>query len=291
LLTLFQILKPMTKETAIKLFNEKQIRTFWDNEKGKWYFSVIDVLGILTESSNPNTYWRVLKKRLSDEGNESVTNCNALKMLAADGKMRLTDVADTEQLFRLIQSIPSPKAEPFKLWLAQVGRERMDEIEDPEIGIDRLMATYLRKGYSKEWINQRLKSIEIRKELTDEWENRGVKRGQEYAILTDEITRAWSGFTTKQYKGFKELKKENLQDHMSNLELVLNMLAEASTTEISKKVEPQTFDENKDVAHKGGSVAKAARLQLEKTTGKRVVTKLNSKNSDNPMLITRNEEE
>jgi hypothetical protein len=205
--------------------------------------------------------------------------------------MRLTDVADTEQLFRLIQSIPSPKAEPFKLWLAQVGRERMDEIEDPEIGIDRLMATYLRKGYSKEWINQRLKSIEIRKELTDEWENRGVKRGQEYAILTDEITRAWSGFTTKQYKGFKELKKENLQDHMSNLELVLNMLAEASTTEISKKVEPQTFDENKDVAHKGGSVAKAARLQLEKTTGKRVVTKLNSKNSDNPMLITRNEEE
>jgi hypothetical protein len=291
LLTLFQILKPMTKETAIKLFNEKQIRTFWDNEKGKWYFSVIDVLGILTESSNPNTYWRVLKKRLSDEGNESVTNCNALKMLAADGKMRLTDVADTEQLFRLIQSIPSPKAEPFKLWLAQVGRERMDEIEDPEIGIDRLMATYLRKGYSKEWINQRLKSIEIRKELTDEWENRGVKRGQEYAILTDEITRAWSGFTTKQYKGFKELKKENLRDHMSNLELVLNMLAEASTTEISKKVEPQTFDENKDVAHKGGSVAKAARLQLEKTTGKRVVTKLNSKNSDNPMLITRNEEE
>jgi len=220
----------MTKETAIKLFNETQIRTLWDNTHEKWYFSIVDVIGVLAESSNPHTYWRVLKKRLLDEGNETVTNCNALKMLAADGKMRLTDVADTEQLFRLIQSIPSPKAEPFKMWLAQVGRERIDEIEDPEIGLDRLMETYLRKGYSKEWINQRLKSIEIRKELTDEWENRGVKKGQEFAILTDEITKAWSGLTTKQYKGHKDLKKENLRDHMTNLELVLNMLAETSTT-------------------------------------------------------------
>lgn len=281
----------MTKETAIKLFNEKQIRTHWDDDKGKWYFSIVDVVGVLTESENPQTYWRVLKKRLLDEGNESVTNCNALKMLAADGKMRLTDVADTEQLFRLIQSIPSPKAEPFKMWLAQVGRERIDEIEDPEIGIDRLMETYLRKGYSKEWINQRLKSIEIRKELTDEWENRGVKKGQEYAILTDEITKAWSGFSTKQYKTFKNLKKENLRDNMTNIELVLNMLAEASTTEISKKKEPKTFQENKVVARKGGNVAKAARLQLEKTTGKKVVTKLNAKNLDNPMLNDRNEGE
>ncbi|MBU0487195.1 MAG: hypothetical protein KKD31_04500 [Bacteroidetes bacterium] len=261
----------MTKETAIKLFNDKQIRTLWNDDQEKWYFSIVDVVGVLTESKNPQTYWRVMKKRLLDEGNETVTNCNAFKMQAADGKMRLTDVADTEQLFRLIQSIPSPKAEPFKLWLAQVGRERIDEIEDPEIGIDRLMETYLRKGYSKEWINQRLKSIEIRKELTDEWENRGVKKGQEYAILTDEITKAWSGKTTKQYKTFKDLKKENLRDHMTNIELVLNMLAEASTTEISKEKEPKTFYENKEVARKGGNVAKAARLQLENTTGKRLL--------------------
>jgi hypothetical protein len=281
----------MTKETAIKLFNEKQIRTLWDDTHEKWYFSIVDVVGVLAESSNPQTYWRVLKKRLLDEGNETVTNCNALKMLAADGKMRLTDVADTEQLFRLIQSIPSPKAEPFKMWLAQVGRERIDEIEDPEIGLDRLMETYLRKGYSKEWINQRLKSIEIRKELTDEWENRGVKKGQEFAILTDEITKAWSGLTTKQYKGHKDLKKENLRDHMTNLELVLNMLAEASTTEISKEKEPKTFYENKVVAKKGGNVAKAARLQLEKTTGKKVVTKLNARDLDNPMLKDKADDE
>jgi len=281
----------MTQDTAIKLFNDKQIRTLWDDTHEKWYFSIVDVVGVLAESSNPQTYWRVLKKRLLDEGNETVTNCNALKMLAADGKMRLTDVADTEQLFRLIQSIPSPKAEPFKMWLAQVGRERIDEIEDPEIGIDRLMETYLRKGYSKEWINQRLKSIEIRKELTDEWDGRGVKKGQEYAILTDEITKAWSGLTTKEYKGYKNLKKENLRDHMTNLELVLNMLAEASTTEISKKKEPKTFHENKVVAQKGGNVAKAARLQLEKTTGEKVVTKLNAKNLDNPMLNASNDEE
>ncbi len=281
----------MTKETAIKLFNERRIRTQWNEDQGKWYFSIVDVVGVLTESENPNNYWKVLKNRLKKEGSELVTNCNQLKMESADGKFYKTDVADTEQLFRLIQSIPSPKAEPFKMWLAQVGRERIDEIEDPEIGIDRLMETYMRKGYTKEWINQQLKSIEIRKELTDEWENRGVKKGQEYAILTDEITKAWSGFSTKQYKVFKELKKENLRDHMTNLELVLNMLAEASTTEISKKKEPKTFHENKVVARKGGNVAKAARLQLEKTTGKNVVTKLNAKNLDNPMLKPGNDEE
>lgn len=274
----------MTKEKAIKFFNEKQIRTYWDEEQEKWYFSIVDVVGVLTESENPQVYWRVLKKRLLAEGNETVTNCNGLKMEAVDGKMRMTDVADTEQLFRLIQSVPSPKAEPFRLWLAKVGRERIDEIEDPEIGLDRLMETYLRKGYSKEWINQRLKSIEIRKELTDEWENRGVKKGEEFAILTDEITKAWSGFTTKNYKVFKGLKRENLRDHMTNLELVLNMLAEAATTEISKDKEPKTFVQNKEVAHKGGNVAKAARKQLEETTGKKVVTKLNSKHIENPML-------
>lgn len=280
----------MTKDTAIKLFNDRQIRTVWDDTNEKWYFSIVDVVGILSESIDPQAYWRKLKQRLKEEGNETVTNCHALKMTAADGKMRLTDVADTEQLFRLIQSIPSPKAEPFKMWLARVGRERMDEIEDPEIGIDRLMETYLRKGYSKEWINQRLKSIEIRKELTDEWECRGVKKGQEYAILTDEITKAWSGFTTKQYKNFKSLKKENLRDHMTNLELVLNMLAEASTTEISKKSQPKSFNENKTVAQKGGKVAKAARLELEKSTGKKVVTRLNAKKLDNPELESHNED-
>lgn len=267
----------MTKESAIQLFEQKQVRSLWDIEQEKWYFSIVDVVGILTDSPNPRKYWSVLKTRLKAEGSELATNCSQLKMESADGKFYKTDVADTEQLFRLIQSIPSPKAEPFKMWLAQVGRERIDEIEDPEIGIDRLMETYLRKGYSKEWINQRLKSIEIRKELTDEWEDRGVKKGQEFAILTDEITKAWSGLTTKQYKSHKDLKKENLRDHMTNLELVLNMLAEASTTEISKDKKPKTFVENKTVAKKGGNVAKAARLQLEKTTGKRVVTKQNAK--------------
>lgn len=267
----------MTKESAIQLFEQKQVRSLWDSEQEKWYFSIVDVVGILSDSVDQQAYWRKLKQRLKEEGNETVTNCHALKMLAVDGKMRITDVADTEQLFRLIQSIPSPKAEPFKMWLAQVGRERIDEIEDPEIGIDRLMETYLRKGYSKEWINQRLKSIEIRKELTDEWEDRGVKKGQEFAILTDEITKAWSSLTTKQYKSHKDLKKENLRDHMTNLELVLNMLAEASTTEISKDKKPKTFIENKTVAKKGGNVAKAARLQLEKTTGKNVVTRQNAK--------------
>jgi len=270
----------MEKQDKIKLFEQKQVRTHWDDEQEKWYFSIIDVIGILTDQSDyqlARNYWKVLKSRLIKEGNETVTNCNRLKLVAEDGKLRLTDVADTEQLFRIIQSIPSPKAEPFKMWLAQVGRERIDEIEDPEIGFDRLMETYLKKGYSKEWINQRLKSIEIRKDLTDEWDIRGIKKGLEYAILTDEITQAWSGFTTKQYKNFKDLKKENLRDHMTNLELVLNMLAEASTTEISKQQEPETFEENKIVAKKGGEVAKAARLQLEKNTGKNVVTKLNAK--------------
>lgn len=270
----------MDKQHKIKLFEQKQVRTHWDEEQEKWYFSIVDVISILTDQSDyqlSRNYWKVLKSRLLKEGNETVTNCNQLKFVAEDGKMRLTDVADTEQLFRLIQSIPSPKAEPFKMWLAQVGKERIDEIEDPEIGFDRLMETYLKKGYSKEWINQRLKSIEIRKDLTDEWDDRGVKKGKEYGILTDEITKAWSGFTTKQYKNFKDLKKESLRDNMTNLELVLNMLAEASTTEISKEQQPETFEENKIVAKKGGEVAKAARNQLEKNTGKNVVTKLNAK--------------
>jgi hypothetical protein len=267
----------MTKDTAIKLFNDKQIRTIWDDEKEKWYFSIVDVVGVLTESPNPRKYWSVLKSRLKKEGTQLATNCSQLKMLSSDGKYYKTDVADTEQLFRLIQSIPSPKAEPFKLWLAKVGRERMDEIEDPEIGIDRLMETYLRKGYSTSWINQRLKSIEVRKELTDEWENRGVKKGQEYAILTDEITKAWSGFTTKQFKKFKQLKKENLRDHMTNLELVLNMLAEATTTEISKEKKPKTFKENQRIAKQGGTIAGNTRKEIEEKTGREVVTPQNAK--------------
>lgn len=262
------------KNSAIKLFEEKQVRSLWNEDEEKWYFSIVDIVGILSDSPNPNNYWKVLKSRLKKEGSELVTNCNQLKMQSSDGKYYKTDVADTEQLFRLIQSVPSPKAEPFKLWIAKVARERIDEIEDPEIGIDRLMDTYLKKGYSKEWVNQRLKSIEVRKDLTDEWDQRGVKKGQEYAILTDEITKAWSGLSVKDYKKYKDLKKENLRDNMTNLELVLNMLAEASTTEISKKVEPKTFSENKNIAKKGGKVAEAARLQLEKTTGKKVVSKL-----------------
>ena len=270
----------MSKATAIKLFEQKQVRSIWNEEDQKWYFSIVNVIAILTDQSDfqkARKYWNKLKERLLAEGNETVTNSHQLKMLAEDGKMRLTDVADTEQLFRLIQSVPSPKAEPFKLWIAQIAGERLDEIEDPEIGIDRLMETYHKKGYSKEWINQRLKSIEVRKELTDEWDERGVKKGQEYAILTDEITKAWSGLTVNEYKKQKDLKKENLRDNMTNLELVLNMLAEASTTEISKDKKPKTFSENKDVAKKGGNVAKAARLQLEETTGKKVVSNLSAK--------------
>lgn len=273
----------MTKETAIKLFEQKEVRSLWSDEDEKWYFSIIDIISILTDQpthQGARNYWKVLKSRLLKEGNETVTNCNRLKLLAEDGKMRETDVADTEQLFRLIQSVPSPKAEPFKMWLAQVGRERIDEIEDPELGIDRLMETYLRKGYSKEWINQRLKSIEVRKELTDEWENRGVKKGQEFAILTDEITKAWSGYTTKQYKNLKDLKKENLRDHMTNLELVLNMLAEATTTEISKEKNPKTFGDNKRIAKQGGTIAGNTRREIEAKTGKKIVTKQNAKQLD-----------
>lgn len=268
----------MKKETAIKIFEQKKIRSHWDDEQEKWYFSVVDVIQVLTESIDVASYWRKLKQRLKEEGNETVTNLHGLKMLAVDGKMRVTDVADTEQLFRLIQSVPSPKAEPFKLWLAKVARERIDEIEDPEIGMDRLMETYLKKGYSKDWINQRLKSIEVRKDLTDEWEERGVSKGQEYAILTDEITKAWSGFSVKQYKTHKGLKKENLRDNMSNLELVLNMLAEATTTEISKEKKPKTFDENKTIANQGGTIAGNTRKEIEAKTGKNIVTKLNAKN-------------
>ena len=259
----------MDKENSIKLFKDKRVRVVWNEEQEKWYFSIVDVVGVLTESVDVQSYWRKLKERLKREGNETVTNCHGLKMVATDGKMRMTDVADTEQLLRLIQSIPSPKAEPFKIWLAMVGSERIDETADPELAIDRALTTYLKKGYSKEWIDQRLKTIEIRKELTDEWDSRGVKKGLEYAILTDEITKAWASLSTKEYKNLKGLKKENLRDNMTNLELVLNMLAEASTTEISKQKEPVTFEENKTVARQGGQVANAARKQLEDTTGKK----------------------
>jgi len=267
----------MSKDTAVKLFEEKKVRSVWDEEAEKWYFSIVDVVGILTDSVDASAYWRKLKQRLKEEGNETVTNCHSLKMLAEDGKMRLTDVADTEQLFRLIQSIPSPRAEPFKLWIAKVARERIDELEDPEIGIDRLMETYLKKGYGKEWINQRLKSIEVRKELTDEWETRGVQKGQEFAILTDEITKAWSGLTVKQYKNHKDLKKENLRDNMTNLELVLNMLAEATTTEISKEKNPKTFEDNKKIAKQGGTIAGNTRKAIEEKTGKKIVSELSAK--------------
>ena len=260
------------------MFNQKQIRRFYDEEKELWYFSVVDVIEILTDSENPAAYWRVLKKRLKDEGsNQAVTKCNGLKMLAADGKMRLTDVVDTETLLRLIQSIPSPKAEPFKLWLAKVGYERIEETEDPELAFDRAMKTYLQKGYSKEWVNQRLKSIEVRKELTDEWQERGMKEGLEYAILTDEITRAWAERSVKDYKKLKGLKKENLRDNMTNLELVLNMLAEVSTAEISKKKKPKGLENNKQIAKEGGFAAKKARLEIEKQTGESVITSKNAK--------------
>lgn len=256
----------------IQLFENKKIRTAWNEDKQEWYFAVVDVIAVLTESPHPQNYWRVMKSRLKSEGNESVTNCNALKMTAADGKKRMTDVADTEQLLRIIQSIPSPKAEPFKMWLAQVGKERIDETIDPELTIDRALETYLKKGYSREWINQRLQAIQVRKELTDEWRVRGVRQGVEYAILTDEITRAWSGMSTGEYKSFKGLKKENLRDNMSTLELVLNMLAEATTTEISRQKEPSTFSENKEVARSGGAVAGRARQDIEVQTGVPVIT-------------------
>lgn len=263
----------MGKEEAIKLFEQKQVRSIWDNVQEKWCFSIVDVIVILTDSIDAGAYWRKLKQRLKQEGNQTVTDCHSLKMIAADGKMRLTDVADTEQLFRLIQSVPSPKAEPFKLWIAKVAKERIDEIEDPEIGIERLMETYLKKGYSKEWINQRLKSIEVRKELTDEWDARGVKKGLEYAILTDEITKAWSGLTVKEYKNHKDLKKENLRDNMTNLELVLNMLAEATTAEISKEKKPVNFSQSKIIAQQGGTIAGNTRKEIEEKTGKKIVSK------------------
>lgn len=260
----------------LQLFENKAIRTAWDEEKEEWYFSIVDVIAVLTDSPNPQTYWRVMKKRLKDEGNETVTNCNALKMTAADGKKRLTDVATTEQLLRIIQSIPSPKAEPFKLWLAEVGRERIEETIDPELTIDRALETYLKKGYTREWINQRLQAIQVRKELTDEWQDRGVKKGVEYAILTDEITRAWSGMTMRQYKKLKGLKKENLRDNMSTTEIILNMLAETSTKDISQAAKPETFEENIEVARRGENVAGIAKQALEAETGKPVITSQNA---------------
>jgi len=267
----------MTRENAIRLFQDHRVRVLWDDKQEKWYFSIVDIIAILTESPNPRKYWSVLKTRLSKEGSELTTNCSQLKMQSSDGKFYKTDVADTEQLLRLIQSIPSPNAEPFKVWLAKVGYERIEETEDPELAFDRAMETYLKKGYSKNWINQRLKSIEIRKELTDEWETRGVKKGSEYAILTDEITKAWAGFTTKEYKKFKNLKKENLRDNMTNLELVLNMLAEATTKEISGERKPKTFIENKIIANQGGTIAGNARKEIEEKSGKKVISSLNAK--------------
>ena len=267
----------MTKKQAIQLFEERKVRTVWDDEAGKWYVSIVDVIAVLTESKDAAAYWRKLKQRLKAEGNETVTNCHGLKMTAPDGKMRLTDVADVEQLFRLVQSIPSPKAEPFKLWLSSLARERLEEIDDPEQGIDRILEYYHRKGYSENWINQRLKSIEVRKELTDEWERRGIKKGQEYATLTDIITLSWSGMTTRQYKQYKGLKTESLRDNMTNLELVLNMLAEATTTEISKERKPRTTAANRAVAAQGGRIAGNTRREIEAQTGKRIVSPLTAK--------------
>ncbi len=268
----------MSKQKIIAIFQDKQIRRQWDAEKELWYFSVSDIIAALTKSIDPVVYWRKLKERLIKEGgNETVTNCHGLKMIAPDGKMRLTDVADTETILRLIQSIPSPNAEPFKLWLAQVGYERLEETADPEIAIERALKTYLQKGYSRNWINQRLKSIEIRKALTDEWEARGMKEGLEFAILTDEITKAWTGLSTKDYKKLKGLNKENLRDNMTNLELVLNMLAETATTEISGKNKPEGLTANKEVARQGGSVAKNARQEIETRTGQKIISKQNAK--------------
>jgi len=268
----------MAKENKLQLFEDQSVRTYWDDKQEKWFFSVVDVVAILADNARPRKYWSDLKSKLNTEGSELSENIGQLKMLASDGKMRLTDVADTEQLLRLIQSIPSPKAEPFKIWLAKVGYERIEETEDPELAFDRAMETYLAKGYSKEWINQRLKSIEVRKELTDEWAERGMKQGLEYAILTNALTKAWAGKDVREYKSYKGLKKENLRDNMSNLELVLNMLAEASTTEISKKKQPQGIEENKDIARKGGNAAKQARLEIEKQTGEAIVSANNAKN-------------
>lgn len=267
----------MVNKNSIKLFGGDKIRAIWNDEQEKWYFSVVDVVAVLTESPNPQTYWRVLKKRLKDEGNETVTNCNGLKMPAVDGKMRLTDVADTEQLLRIIQSVPSPKAEPFKTWLAKVGAERLDQMQDPELSIQQAMIDYKRLGYSDNWINQRLKSIEIRKDLTDQWKLHNVEEGVQYATLTDIIYQSWAGRTSKEYKNLKGLKKENLRDNMTNEELVLNMLAELSATSITKAKNPQTLDENKTCAKEGGDVARVAREQLESKTGRSVVSPLSAK--------------
>ena len=270
----------MLQSDKVQLFEDKRIRTAWDEEKEEWYFSVVDVVAVLTDqpdARHASTYWAVLKKRLNNEGaGQLLTNCKQLKMTASDGRKRLTDVADTEQLLRIIQSIPSPKAEPFKLWLAQVGRERIEETIDPELTIERALETYLKKGYTREWINQRLQAIQVRKELTDEWDTRGVQKGVEYAILTDEISRAWSGMSTRQYKNLKGLKKENLRDNMTTLELVLNMLAEATTTEISKQKSPGTFSENLAVAREGGEAAGIARKAVEERTGVPVITAKNA---------------
>lgn len=267
----------MKQQDAIQLFENKKVRTVWDSEQEKWFISIIDVIEILTESPNARKYWSVLKVRLKKEGSQLATNCSQLKMQSSDGKFYKTDVANTEQLFRLIQSIPSPKAEPFKLWLAHIASERLDEMQDPELSIDRALEQYLQLGYSENWINQRLKSIEIRKELTDEWRSRGMKEGQQFATLTDIISKSWSGKTTKEYKVLKGLKKENLRDNMTNTELILNMLAEASTKDISQAVNPETFEENKKVAEQGGNVAKVAMKELEAKTGKKVVSALNAK--------------
>lgn len=267
----------------IKLFKNNEIRTVWNKEEEEWYFSIIDVIGVLSESKNPSQYWRTLKNRLKDEGNQTVTNCNRLKMPAHDGKMRLTDVADTKQLLRIIQSVPSPNAEPFKMWLAEVGKERLDEIADPEKAFHRGIETYRKKGYDEKWIEQRIKSIEIRKDLTFEWNRTGVK-GNEYGILTNEITKAWSGKTTKEYKEHKNLKKESLRDNMTNTEMVLNMLAEVSTTEIIKEKNPEGFEENKKIAKKGGTIAGNARKELEETTGKKVISKKNAKKKPEELI-------
>ena len=279
----------MTKKQEIQIFENKKVRTAWDSDTEQWYFSIVDIVAILTESIDPQAYWRKLKQRLKKEGNETVTTCHALKMLSADGKMRLTDVANQEQMFRLIRSIPSPKAEPFKIWIAQVASQRLDQMQDPELSINQAIADYKRLGYSDKWVTQRIKSIEVRKELTDEWERSGVRQGQQYASLTDIITREWSGMTTRQYKQHKGLKKENLRDNMTNVELALNMLAEASTTEISKQKKPRGFAESAKIAKEGGSVAKAARKQLESKTGKSAIS--SDKASDYLLPLEDNKEE
>lgn len=281
----------MTKKEAIKLFEEKKVRTVWDDEKEKWYFSIVDVVAILTDSPNPRNYWKVLKHRLKKEGSELVTNCNQLKMLADDGKRYLTDVADAEQLFRLIQSIPSPKAEPFKLWMAQIAKERLDQIQDPELSIHQALEDYQRLGYSDNWINQRLKSIEIRKDLTDQWKEHDVKEGMEYATLTDIIYNAWAGVTAKEYKQLKGLKKENLRDNMTNEELVLNMLAELSTTSITRAKNPQGLHENARCAAEGGNVAAVAKKELESKTGRKVVSPINAKRFSKNQLPKKTDEE